>query len=208
MRNQFPMISIITPSLNCGAYIEQCIQSVLVQNYSNFEHIIMDGGSQDETVEILKKYPHLRWISEPDRGEADALNKALKMTQGDIIAWLNADDYYLEGVFERVSQEVIPSQNRHVIYGGTHIIDNQGRVIRTKGRCSKISLVSLLRFWRKNQPPHQFLNFRQKVSFWFYMIVSYPWVRIGMALGIRRHFRGLLFKIESLYLVNMSRMRR
>ncbi|MBI1883175.1 MAG: glycosyltransferase [Chlamydiae bacterium] len=150
-----PMISIITPSLNCGAYIEQCIQSVLSQNYPDFEHIIIDGGSQDGTVEILKKYSHLRWISEPDQGEADALNKALKMAKGGIIGWLNADDYYLEGVFHTVSREIDPRCARHIVYGATQIIDDQGRRIRTKRKCPEVSLQFLLRWWKPTQPPHQ-----------------------------------------------------
>ena len=88
-----PVISVITPSLNCAAYIRECIESVLAQDYRNFEHVIIDAASTDETVDILKAYPHLKWISEPDRGEADALNKALRMARGDIIGWLNTDDY-------------------------------------------------------------------------------------------------------------------
>jgi len=98
-----PSISIVTPSLNQGRYIEQTIQSVLLQNYPNFEHIVIDGGSTDGTVEILKKYPHLKWISEKDSGQSEALNKGLKMATGDIIAWINSDDWYAEGAFNNVA---------------------------------------------------------------------------------------------------------
>jgi glycosyltransferase involved in cell wall biosynthesis len=97
-----PKISIITPSFNQGKYIEECIQSVLNQNYDYFEHIVVDGGSTDNTVMILKKYPHLKWISEPDNGQSDALNKALKISTGDIIGWMNTDDYYCENIFQTV----------------------------------------------------------------------------------------------------------
>jgi glycosyltransferase involved in cell wall biosynthesis len=86
--SQAKKISIITPSYNCANYIRHCIESVLSQNYENFEHIIVDGASQDGTVDILQEYPHLKWISEPDKGEAEALNKALRMVTGDIIGWL------------------------------------------------------------------------------------------------------------------------
>ncbi len=72
-----PRISIITPSLNSGKYVERAINSVLNQNYSNYEHIIVDGGSSDTTIDIMKKYKRLKWISEPDIGQSDALNKGL-----------------------------------------------------------------------------------------------------------------------------------
>jgi len=105
-------ISILTPSYNQGKYIEENILSVLNQNYPNFEHIIIDGGSTDNTVEILKKYPHLKWVSEPDQGQADALNKGLKMATGEIIGWINSDDYYLDNVFFDVNS--IFSKNHDV----------------------------------------------------------------------------------------------
>jgi len=75
---------------------------VLNQNYPKFEHIVIDGGSTDGTIEILKKNPHLKWISEPDEGQSDALNKGFKMANGDIIGWLNSDDVYLPSTFEKV----------------------------------------------------------------------------------------------------------
>ncbi|MEG8988161.1 glycosyltransferase family 2 protein [Ignavibacteria bacterium 4148-Me] len=103
---QYPKISIVTPSFNSAKYIEDCIQSVLNQNYPNFEHIIIDGGSTDGTIEILKKYPHLIWISEPDEGQSDALNKGFKMASGDIIGWLNSDDVYLQETFNKVINEL------------------------------------------------------------------------------------------------------
>lgn len=98
-------ISILTPSYNQGQYIEENILSVLNQNYPNFEHIIIDGGSTDNTVEILKKYQHLKWVSEPDEGQSDALNKGLKMATGEIIGWINSDDYYKENIFTDVAKE-------------------------------------------------------------------------------------------------------
>jgi glycosyltransferase involved in cell wall biosynthesis len=95
-------ISILTPSLNSVAYLERAIQSVLAQNDPNFEHIIVDGGSTDGTVTILKRYPHLKWVSEPDQGQTDAMNKAFSMSQGDITTYLNADDWFEPGVFAHV----------------------------------------------------------------------------------------------------------
>ena len=98
-----PLISILTPSFNQGRYIEQTITSVLKQGYARFEHIVIDGGSTDETIEVLKRYPHLKWISEPDKGQADALNKGLRMATGELVGWINSDDFYAEGVFQRVA---------------------------------------------------------------------------------------------------------
>jgi glycosyltransferase involved in cell wall biosynthesis len=92
------LVSIITPSFNQGPFIEDCILSIKNQSYPNIEHIIIDGGSTDSTLEIIKKYEgsyNLRWISEPDEGQANAINKGFQMAQGDILAWLNCDDYYL-----------------------------------------------------------------------------------------------------------------
>jgi len=95
-------ISIITPSLNSSRYIEEAIVSVLQQGYDYTEHIIVDGGSTDGTIDILKKYPHLKWVSEPDSGQPNAMNKGFGMSTGDIIGYLNADDYYLPGAFHAV----------------------------------------------------------------------------------------------------------
>ena len=93
--NTYPKISIVTPTYNQGQYIEETIKSVLDQNYPNLEFIIMDGGSTDNTVEVIKKYEeHLTyWVSEPDKGQANAINKGLKRCTGEIFNWLNSDDY-------------------------------------------------------------------------------------------------------------------
>ncbi len=100
-----PKISVLSPSFNSEGTIEKAILSVLNQGYPNFEHIICDGGSTDGTVEIMKKYPHLNWISEPDKGQSDAMNKAFDMSTGDIIVYLNVDDYFQRGAFFKVAEE-------------------------------------------------------------------------------------------------------
>jgi glycosyltransferase involved in cell wall biosynthesis len=95
--------SVITPSYQQGQYIRQNIESVLNQEWPSIEHIVIDGGSKDETVSVLKGYPHLKWISEADEGQADALRKGLEIASGDVIGWINSDDYYNERVFQDVA---------------------------------------------------------------------------------------------------------
>ena len=122
-------ISIVTASYNQGEFIEEAIKSVLDQNYPKFEHIIMDNCSTDNTVAILKRYPHLKWFSLPDKGQSDALNKGFKMAEGDIIGWLNADDFYEEGCFTTISEDFLSKPKADIIYGDYRIINKSGRVI-------------------------------------------------------------------------------
>jgi len=123
-------ISIITPSYNQGQFIEDNILSVLNQNYNNYEHIIIDACSTDNTVNILKKYSHLKWISEPDKGQSNALNKGFKIASGDIIGWLNADDLYENNAFEIISNYFTKYKNIDLIYGDYYIIDQNNKIIR------------------------------------------------------------------------------
>ncbi|NWG34852.1 MAG: glycosyltransferase [Chloroflexi bacterium] len=110
-RAALPKISVITPSYNQGKYIEETIRSVLLQDYPNLEFIIMDGGSTDNTLEIIKKYePWLAyWESVPDRGQSHAINKGLQKATGDWIAWLNADDLYLENALPLIASAIVRS---------------------------------------------------------------------------------------------------
>jgi glycosyltransferase involved in cell wall biosynthesis len=95
-------VSVITPSLNQGAYIERTIRSILDQRYAPLEYLVVDGGSTDGTVEIIERYADRLawWVSEPDRGQTDALNKALRHATGDVVAYVNSDDYLLPGALD------------------------------------------------------------------------------------------------------------
>lgn len=124
MNSKHPKISIITPSYNQGHYIEQTIQSVLNQNYPNLEYIIIDGGSTDNTVEIIKKYRSqlTYWVSEKDRGQSHAINKGLKIATGDIINWLNSDDFYEPGCLNVVAEEFKKHKKINAVLGVTRVV--------------------------------------------------------------------------------------
>lgn len=124
-------ISIITPSYNQAAFIERTIKSVLCQNYSNLEYIIIDGGSTDGTIEIIKKYSDkIIWKSEKDNGQSDAINKGLKMATGDIVAFLNSDDTYEPSTFDKVSEFFKKNPNKKWVYGKCKIINENDKEIR------------------------------------------------------------------------------
>lgn len=125
-------ISIITPSLNQGAFIERTILSVLEQVVDvPFEYIVIDGGSTDGTLDILKKYAdRIRWISEKDTGQSDALNKGIKMATGDIIAYLNSDDIYYPGALQKVVDQFSNHPDKKWFYGMARMIDDHDIEIR------------------------------------------------------------------------------
>jgi glycosyltransferase involved in cell wall biosynthesis len=104
MIDQAPYFSVITPSWNQSAYIEGCIKSVSGQGDPDFEHLIFDNCSTDSTAKVLSRYSHVRCVSEPDRGQSDAVNKGFLAAKGEIICWLNSDDAYPEGLFKRLRQ--------------------------------------------------------------------------------------------------------
>lgn len=131
MKNNY-LISVITPSYNMSQFIEKNILSVLNQRYANIEHIIIDGNSNDRTIEILKNYKHLKWISEPDNGQSEAYNKALKMAKGDFVLCLNADDYLLNNdVLQIVVDEIdkINIGSYSAFRGQLKIVDSNGHVL-------------------------------------------------------------------------------
>jgi glycosyltransferase involved in cell wall biosynthesis len=123
----WPRITVVTPSYNQGRYIAETIESVAGQGYPNLEHIVIDGGSRDGTLDVLTRYPHLRVVSEPDRGQADAINKGFAIAGGDIWCFLNSDDTLLPGALERVAREIDPARGRHVVMGRCRFIGGDGR---------------------------------------------------------------------------------
>jgi glycosyltransferase involved in cell wall biosynthesis len=124
--------SIITPSFNQGRFIRDCIESVRAQTGVEWEHIVVDAGSTDETLAVIKEYPHLQWISEPDRGMSDGINKGFLRATGDWVMWLNADDYLLPGTLAKVAAFATQHPQADVIYGEAQFVTESKQLIRTR----------------------------------------------------------------------------
>jgi len=125
-----PTVSIITPSYNQGQFIEKTIQSVLSQDYTKIEYMVVDGGSNDNTIEILRHYgSQLKWISEKDRGQADAINKGINQTTGKILYWLNSDDLILPGAVSKAVTVFKSHSEIQLLYGKAHFTDPSGNII-------------------------------------------------------------------------------
>ena len=144
-----PLVSIITPSFNQGQFIEETIRSVLLQGYPNLEYIIMDAGSTDGTLDILRRYSdQITWVSEPDRGQSDGFNKGLQRANGDIIGWLNSDDLLEPGAIVKTARHFQTHPESHVAYGDCNIIDEQGQIRENKkGSYTRQKLVEFWREW-------------------------------------------------------------
>jgi glycosyltransferase involved in cell wall biosynthesis len=122
--------SIITPSFNQGRFLTDCIESVLAQTGVEVEHIVTDAGSTDETIEVLKRYPHLQWTSEADAGMSDGINKGFLRATGDWVMWLNCDDYLLPGALAKVAEFIRQHPEADVVHGDCVFVREDKTVIR------------------------------------------------------------------------------
>lgn len=140
-----PRISIVTPSYNQGSFIEETFDSIFSQNYKNLELIVMDGGSTDNTLSVIKKYEKYiaSWVSEPDLGQVDAINKGLLRCTGSLIGWQNSDDVYIGNFFQTAADIFEQDHNLDLIMGDLALIDQQSRVLRVN-KFVKPTLNSLL----------------------------------------------------------------
>lgn len=147
------LVSIITPSYNQAAYLEQTILSVLNQDFSRIEYILVDGASTDGSVEIIKKYAgkFSYWVSEKDRGQADAINKGFARATGDIVAWLNSDDYYLQGTVSAAVKVFEENPDAALVYGNMLAVDEHGKTFNTLSY-KQLTLEDLLCFQIIGQP--------------------------------------------------------
>jgi glycosyltransferase involved in cell wall biosynthesis len=199
-----PFISIITPCLNSARYLECAIQSVLAQRYDQFEHIVVDGGSTDGSVDVLKRYPHLRWVSEADQGQSDAMNKGFAMARGSAIAYLNADDYFERGAFDAAGSALAAGAN--FVVGRVRIVrQDDTEVINDP----KVSLREMLRWWtadaycynsagyfyrREVQEATGPFNVQDDLTMDFEFLIEavtrYAFTKIDDVLAVFRHFPG------------------
>lgn len=194
MKEEHPLVSIVTPSYNKGRFIEETILSIKTQTYPRIEHIIIDGGSTDNTIDIIKKYEgtyNMQWVSEPDKGQSDAINKGWRMAKGEILAYLNADDTYMPWAVERAVKFLLGHPDVSMVYGDCNLIDKYGEV--TGGdRGGAFDLRELVCF--SSLVPQPTVFFRREIldtvgflDTYLYMGMDYDFfIRIGLKFKVQR----------------------
>jgi glycosyltransferase involved in cell wall biosynthesis len=162
--NSLPKISIVTPSYNQAEFLECTILSVINQDYPNLEYIIVDGGSTDGSVDIIKKYEKYitYWVSEPDRGQSDAINKGFDKSSGDIVAWLNSDDVYLPGAIWKIVKIFQENKKASLVYGDYIKIDEYDKCVALRRQPSFNYKICLYGYLTVMQPAS---FFKRKVFF-------------------------------------------
>lgn len=142
---KYPKFTVVTPTYNQGQFIEKTIDSVLSQGYPNLEFIIIDGGSKDNTVEIIKKYEHhlAYWVSEPDRGQSHAINKGMEKATGDRLTWLNSDDWYLPDALQHMSEVLAANPDAGMVVGTGRMVNQAGKELHFISPTPEITLETL-----------------------------------------------------------------
>lgn len=191
----YPKISIVTPSFNQGHFIKETIDSVLNQNYPNLEYIVMDGGSTDDTVKILKSYGNkIQWISKKDKGQTDAINKGIKKTNGEIVAYINSDDVMLPNTLHTVAEYFMKNEKAMWVSGDYFIIDAKGnkiqsfvasykKILRNYPYAWVLSIANFIiqpsTFWRRSLTKEigffrEDLHYVMDFEYWMRAIQKYP----------------------------------
>jgi glycosyltransferase involved in cell wall biosynthesis len=191
-KTNYPLVSIVTPSYNQVRFLEETMRSALEQDYPKVEYIVIDGGSTDGSIEIIRKYADrlTYWVSEPDLGQTDAINKGFSQATGEILAWLNSDDTYLPGAISGAVGFLDSHPDVGLVYGDTNFIDAEGKII-SKFNAQQTSLKRLQRGG---------VYIPQQAAFWraelwrkvgpldpsFYFAMDYDlWVRLARVTEIR-----------------------
>jgi glycosyltransferase involved in cell wall biosynthesis len=198
--SDLPRISVITPSFNQGHFLRETIESVLDQKYSNLDYIIMDGGSTDNSVQIIKHFEKYlsHWVSEPDRGQTDAINKGFRLASGDVLTWLNADDLYFEDTLATVGA-AFQKYREDVIYGDYVLITQNGKTFLKRYEIPFDFNIMLYGVNFIGQPSAFFK--RSLLDRFGFLNESYQyamdhefWLRIASGGGTFRHIKHLLGK--------------
>lgn len=216
-----PLVSIVTPSFNQRRYIEQMLQSVGQQDYPQIEHIVIDGGSTDGTVELLEAAGNnLTWISEPDNGQAAAINKGFLLAKGEIFGWLNCDDLYTCGAIRTVVEYFVAHKQAMLLFGDALAIDAKGHsygLRKNVGPCTFRTLVHSGDFivqpatfwratlWRQLGPLDESLHYALDYEYWMRAAKHYPLHYIPRCLARERLHQeaktntGYLKRINEIY---------
>jgi glycosyltransferase involved in cell wall biosynthesis len=154
---EWPKISVVTPSYNQAEFLERTIVSVLSQGYPNLEYIIIDGGSTDGSVDIIRKYADKLsyWISEKDKGQTDALNKGFRRCTGDIVAWLNSDDEYCCDSLKSAAREFMSDSSLDIVFGNRLTVDENGKILRDD-RHTRVTFPALILYGQVISQPASF----------------------------------------------------
>lgn len=220
MMSAEPLVSIITPSFNQAAYIEQTILSVRNQDYPHIEHIVMDGGSTDGTQQILERYQdRLTWVSEPDKGQTDAINKGFRRSRGDIMAWLNSDDVYMPGAVRSVVEHFRQQPADDFVYGDVLAVDEHEKPyglrshIRQGNHHELVNGVNFIvqpatfwtrRIWETVGELDQSLHYMMDYEYWMRISAAFPLRYLPVTLAKERMypaaktFKGAVPRMEEM----------
>lgn len=220
MSSRQPLVTVVTPSFNQAHFIEETILSVASQDYEPIEHIVIDGGSTDGTLDILRQHEErLTWVSEPDRGQADAVNKGFRRAQGEVLCWLNADDLLMPGTIRTVSDFFQHQTDAYFVYGDALAINRRGRPFGQRTNVQPCTFESLLHdgdfivqaaafwradLWRTIGELHDEWQYVLDYEYWIRAAQKYTLHYISQALakerlyGSAKTFRGGIERVSEL----------